>query len=785
MGVNTITRKRGERHGFTQWTGGKAIDTALGIMNAVTHPFDTIKSFTSSIKKEINENDEVPVMFYTGVRVSTVESRNVLMYKIIKKDETLKDYICKEIKGDSIEFCKFLETDCITVKNTEFYNYKIFKYKQSIEDIEELLNTPEKRDGWSRWSRTRVSIDPYEVIFKNEDYKRFMNESFLNKFSQNQTKIIKKKYPDISEERLKQKIDRNLNYVRKFVYNTNSFDAFKDINILKLLYIFKYQYMKSMGLRFDYMEVLFWIMKKMILDVGSNQKKYEEAFGFNMTIIVSQLTFTKSVTKIIITILQKLFKSGNYITKDVSFVNEELLNDIKEGTVSVGGNLKGVNIPYIPITNIIGITLRKFPEIEEEFNNEMIVTYNTKDPLEKFTFHPIHQLNKYFYFNECIDLFEEEIMFCFAKSFIDYFKMLISKNKYTYIIGSEELYISRTLKDILKLFYGNNLYINTFVQELIKTPQLFVDETKTNIENEKNTQEKIEQIKKTQEFVSSKINQIVKVNINNNYLDTVIQNVITDRITFPKDILKRATGTNKQLRYPDQELIKMFIEIVTNFLNKNRDKYKNKRVSLIMMHDFVYVTDFITENIKNMSNLTIMNDDERRDNIEKSINIMYAYNIIRIVRKAITTNGKRDEKKVNEVIQLMGIISRQFCTGMHSIVFELQNFPVAVLGFFTSFIASYLGPWAAALLATPFAPIGFIIYILYFLGSLPASGGWFFFSVREVYGAFFIHLFLVYNIWTLNDKAGILENENKKIGDQPTVVNEKTIKNEIEAIKRG
>jgi hypothetical protein len=760
IGANMMTRKRGT------YIGGAV--RMPDLYNAFNHPFDTLKRI-SSVNMSSRENEEIHMVAFDNVKVSLVKPTETTLYKLklIKDDVTKSDYVCHEKTDSAIIFCKFLDSsDCITVTKTDFNNYKIMSYKKNIEDMEEYLkNQPEKRDGWSRFVRERITIDPYEYIFKNEEYKQFMNETFLKNFAQERRKLLLERNSKLTEENISQNINRKLNEIRKFAFNTKQYDGFKDVNILKLLFLFKYHYTKSMGLRMDYMEVIFWVMKKMILDIGSNQQKYEMAFKNNIVTKVKSFTDNteQSLIKLLISLCQLFFKLGNiFFTKDVHSINENLITDIREGTTSLGGKRIGggvENIPYISIMNTNGISKRNFSDIEEEYVNNSFVSYSTKGSLQHFLkigpFQPIHILNKYFYFNECNGLFEEEIRFCFAKSFVDYFKILLKSNKNTLIQGTQEIYITRLLKDVLKAYYGDNSQINAFVQKLVISPLSY--EEKDEETAEKELEEFKKQLKEAGDLIAKKTGN---ANVQNKeFMENAADIVVKDKISFPKDILKHATGLNKQLRYPDQELIKIFIEIVTKFASKTQNT--NKRLSLIMLHDFVYITDFINEKIKDISQLIKITDDERRVNVEQSINITFAYNIIRIVRKTITTNGKRDQNKVNQVIQFMTIISRQFFKGMHSMVLELQNIPVAGVGFgvmFLSFIPgiSLLVP---ILLSIPI--LGPITGFILLLGSLPFGASWFLYSIRELYAAFFIHLFLVYNVWLLNDKKGIIIGSTK------------------------
>tara|TARA_A100001015_G_scaffold281634_1_gene345070 strand:- start:4955 stop:7780 length:2826 start_codon:yes stop_codon:yes gene_type:complete len=100
--------------------------------------------------------------------------------------------------------------------------------------------------------------DYYIDCFENSEYLEFINEKKLKSF------ISKNIDKDVDEELNTKKILDN----SRFLPN----DLFKDINILKIIYLFKYHYSKAVFMRLDILEMMFLIMKKMVLTTKIDTK---------------------------------------------------------------------------------------------------------------------------------------------------------------------------------------------------------------------------------------------------------------------------------------------------------------------------------------------------------------------------------------------------------------------------------------------------------------------------------------------------------------------------------
>lgn len=659
--------------------------------------------------------------------------------------------------------------------------------EQDSSNIEKTPNQEEERSDLVQYTRKNFTIDHYEYTFLNEAYLDFMNESILQEYAD------------------KAKDDKgHINFVRKFVYGQEDIakNAFQDDNILKIIFLFKYHYTKSMGFRFDYFEVIFWVFKKLILDADEeNQKKYEKEFEGNLWNMINWIPIVNEFAVALLDIMFCIVKMGNNFTNDVDSINQEIINDLKEGKIQVGGEKTKILTRFIDLSdqNKQEINKREFQDFAE-WDNSAFTTYVTNNSLqdqidksmvgslikkeEDRKIQPIHFLNKYMYLHECNELFEEEIKFMVAKSFVDYMRKLYKINFHIKLKEEnkeETYYINRLLKHVLTMYYNSDNSdqqieenINNFVDGLEKidvVDGIYYDSVDYDVLH--NNAEKSNELKLTK--LKS---QIAKrsMKLNEGIWDKCVKMFTRqpEDPIFPKDILNHATSGDKEHRYPNQDLIKY---IISFFEKYKEDKKLDTRLSIIMLEDLANISSTIKNHIQ-ITNTYV--DDKTNLNeplvnlfykdvnilVDRSFNAMFAFNVVRIVRKAITTNGKRDPAKVNKVIKLMGILSRQFCEGMGTICDQWQNWFVAIVGFawamveYVPFISSF-----GAILVGLVPVLGPVFGFCGLLAALPFFGSYYMMSVREVYGSCFIHLFLVYNVW-LNKSEKHIDMLKKSIADK-------------------
>ena len=657
--------------------------------------------------------------------------------------------------------------------------------------IEKTPNQEEERSDLVQYTRKNFTIDHYEYTFLNDAYLDFMNESILQEYAD------------------KAKDDKgHINFVRKFVYGQEDIakNAFQDDNILKIIFLFKYHYTKSMGFRFDYFEVIFWVFKKLILDVDDNQKKYEKEFEGNLWNMINWIPILNEFAIALLDIMFCIVKMGNVLTNDVDNINQEIINDLKEGKIQVGGDKKTETITYfqeLSDQNKDEINKREFQDFAE-WDNSTFTTYVTNDSLqhqidksiagdlikkeEDKKIQPIHFLNKYMYLHECNELFEEEIKFMIAKSFVDYMRKLYKINFHMKLKEEnkeETYYINRLLKHVLTMYYNSDNSdkeiednINNFVDGLEKIDEvggIYYDSVDYDILH--NDQEKSNELKLTKLKT-----QIAKrsMKLNEGIWDQCVKMFVRqpEDPIFPKDILNHATSGDKTHRYPNQDLIGY---IISFFKKYKEDKKLDTRLSVIMLEDLANISSTIKNHIQvsnsflgNKTNLNepIANLFYKDVNIlvDRSFNAMFAFNVVRIVRKAITTDGKRDQAKVDKVIKLMAILSRQFFEGMSTVANQWQNWFVGVVGFAWGMIEllPFISSFGSILVGlVPF--LGPVFGFCGLLAALPFFGSYYAMSIREVYGSLFIHLFLVYNVWLNKSdkhidmlKNSIKNKQNKK-----------------------
>lgn len=188
--------------------------------------------------------------------------------------------------------------------------------------------------------------DYYIDCFENSEYLEFINETKLKSF------ISKNKKEDVGEELNTEKILNN----SRFLPN----DLFKDINILKIIYLFKYHYSKAVFMRLDILEMMFLIMKKMVLTtkVGTydSQNDFDEKFNALPLWIAKnrddEFGWTQEILVISVECIESLLyyinKASEYIGWSAeSKYHERLQEKIKENLKDVqkgGGNYSIENI---------------------------------------------------------------------------------------------------------------------------------------------------------------------------------------------------------------------------------------------------------------------------------------------------------------------------------------------------------------------------------------------------------------------------------------------------------
>jgi len=194
--------------------------------------------------------------------------------------------------------------------------------------------------------RRIIDIDPYRQVFKNEHYIDFMSSAFIQN---NGVSHCSQRYN-----------------VKCSVLNDREVflpKDFEDMNILKLIFVFKYHYTKALQIgRFDFLRLIFIFIKQIILEKENNRDEFQTKMGSLFSVM------NNKISKSVVTLLQLLSvcindKIRGKVFKDVPLINNSLL--------------KKMNIPVIP-------------EVEQTVvETELIENENTTNSVESPPDEPI------------------------------------------------------------------------------------------------------------------------------------------------------------------------------------------------------------------------------------------------------------------------------------------------------------------------------------------------------------------------------------------------------------
>jgi hypothetical protein len=190
--------------------------------------------------------------------------------------------------------------------------------------------------------------DYYIECFENNDYLEFMNQEKLIPFI---SKLLEKEPESVRMKIMKYSV------IRKKLLNRSRFlpnDLFTDINILKIIYLFKYHYSKAVFMRLDILELMFLTMKKMVLnikiDLYDPQKDFDRKFnGIPLWIAKNrddEFGWTQEIFVIAVESIDKMLYYINIFSEWTGWSNESKYH--KKLQSNIKGNLQDVRDPIKP-----------------------------------------------------------------------------------------------------------------------------------------------------------------------------------------------------------------------------------------------------------------------------------------------------------------------------------------------------------------------------------------------------------------------------------------------------
>lgn len=347
--------------------------------------------------------------------------------------------------------------------------------------------------------------DYYIECFENNDYLEFMNEEKLKPFISNSL--------EKESESLRANKKMNISLLRKRMLNNSRFlpnDLFKDVNILKIIYLFKYHYSKAVFMRLDILEMMFLIMKKMVLNTTINtynaQNDFDKKFnGLPLWIAKNrneEFGWTQEIIVMGVECVESLLYYINKVSESIGWSNESKYHDeLQEGikrNLQIGGS-------NYPIENIFFdddykkyyyslISLEdKIQQSDKQTNSRFQFTRNKNEqkkkelkelrqqPLktresfkkrdytepeewnnprnfanyigeEKEEFDVMSILHKYYHINENYGLHEEEIQYILATGYITYFFKIIFLNNLM-VTNKGSYFVWEMIKQIMYVYF--------------------------------------------------------------------------------------------------------------------------------------------------------------------------------------------------------------------------------------------------------------------------------------------------------------------------------------------
>lgn len=267
-----------------------------------------------------------------GTRRPSRKNRRRRYNKYYSKKKNIKnlDEILEDLKGEIKE--KNLSID-LPDENVDMLNIN----ESTIDEISKKIEEGIKNIN-----------DYYIECFENNDYLEFMNQEKLTPFI---SKLLDKEPESVRMEIMKYSV------LREKLLNRSRFlpnDLFRDINILKIIYLFKYHYSKAVFMRLDILELMFLTMKKMVLnikiDLYDPQKDFDKKFnGIPLWIAKNrddEFGWTQEILVIAVEFIDKMLYYINIFSEWTGWSNESKYH--KKLQSNIKGNLQDVRDPIKP-----------------------------------------------------------------------------------------------------------------------------------------------------------------------------------------------------------------------------------------------------------------------------------------------------------------------------------------------------------------------------------------------------------------------------------------------------